>query len=98
MLRKIKAELKLSIGLRQLQKYCLQWRNNELKPAEIELRYEVNQGDEMQNDFGFDDIMFGGVKTRVSVFVAVLCYSRRIFAKIYTAENQVAWFDGIETV
>ena len=60
-------------------------------------RYEVPPGDEMQIDFGFDEVLIAGVKTRVCVFVAVLSYSRRVFAKLYPVENQAAWLNGIES-
>lgn len=60
-------------------------------------RYEVPPGDEMQIDFGFDEVLISGVKTRICIFVAVLSYSRRVFAKVYPRENQTAWLDGIES-
>lgn len=96
MLRKIRSELGVTISLRQLQKYCRPWRVQELAGTEMTERYEVPPGNEMQIDFGFDDILIAGVKTRVCVFVAVLSYSRRVFAKLYPTENQSAWLDGIE--
>lgn len=97
LLRKINAELKVDIGLRSLQIYCKQWRRQEISPTEMTARYEVPPGNEMQIDFGFDEIMIGGEKTKISFFVAVLSYSRRIFVKIYPKENQAAWLDGIES-
>ena len=95
--RKLRDQLKISIGLRQLQKYCQRWRVQKVVENEMTERYEVPPGDEMQIDFGFDDVMIGGVKTRLCVFVAVLSYSRRVFAKVYPTENQAAWLDGIES-
>lgn len=95
--RKLQEELKLSISLRMLQKYCRQWRIKEIQSTEIAERYEVPPGDEMQIDFGFDDVVIGGIKTRICIFVAVLSYSRRVFVKVYPTENQIAWFGGIES-
>lgn len=95
--RKLREELNIDIGLRQLQKYCQQWRKKELLAKEITDRYEVPPGDEMQIDFGFDDVLISETKTRICIFVAVLSYSRRVFAKVYPMENQAAWFDGIES-
>lgn len=95
--RKIQSELGVSISLRQLQKYCQPWRTQELHVKEMTQRYEVPPGDEMQIDFGFDEVLIAGVKTRVCVFVAVLSYSRRVFAKLYPVENQAAWLNGIES-
>lgn len=96
-LRKIQSELGVSISLRQLQKYCQPWRTQELHVKEMTQRYEVPPGDEMQIDFGFDEVLIAGVKTRICVFVAVLSYSRRVFAKLYPVENQAAWLNGIES-
>ena len=76
-----KFRLGVSISLRQLQKYCQPWRTQELHVKEMTQRYEVPPGDEMQIDFGFDEVLIAGVKTCVCVFVAVLSYSRRVFAK-----------------
>ena len=80
--RKIQSELGVSISLRQLQKYCQPWRTQELHVKEMTQRYEVPPGDEMQIDFGFDEVLIAGVKTRVCVFVAVLSYSRRVFEDV----------------
>lgn len=96
-LRKIQSELGVSISLRQLQKYCQPWRTQELHVKEMTQRYEVPPGDEMQIDFGFDEVLIAGVKTCICVFVAVLSYSRRVFAKLYPVENQAAWLNGIES-
>lgn len=96
-LRKIQSELGVSISLRQLQKYCQPWRTQELHIIEMNQRYEVPPGDEMQIDFGFNEVLIAGVKSRVCVFVAVLSNSRRVFAKLYPVENQAAWLNGIES-
>lgn len=75
--RKIQEQLNVSVSLRMLQKYCRQWRIKDLAHPEMTERYEVPPGDEMQIDFGFDDIFLNGNKTRICFFVAVLSYSRR---------------------
>lgn len=95
--RKIQEQLNVSVSLRMLQKYCRQWRIKDLAHPEMTERYEVPPGDEMQIDFGFDDIFLNGNKTRICFFVAVLSYSRRVFVKAYPAEMQAAWFNGIES-
>lgn len=56
----------------------------------------VPLGDEMQIDFGFDEVLIAVIKTRVCVFVAVLSYSRRVFAKLYPMENQATCLNGID--
>ena len=71
------------LQLRTLQKFCQPWRKTVLTPQERAVRYEVEPGNEMQIDFGFEDIEIKGQKTRICIFVAVLSYSRRLFVKIY---------------
>lgn len=87
----------MAVQLRTLQKFCQPWRKTVLTPQERAVRYEVEPGNEMQIDFGFEDIEIKGQKTRICIFVAVLSYSRRLFVKIYPSENQAAWLDGIES-
>ena len=95
--RRLKEQQGLDVQLRTLQKYCQPWRKTVLKPQERAVRYEVESGNEMQIDFGCEDIEIKGQKTRICIFVAVLSYSRRVFVKIYPGENQAAWLDGIES-
>lgn len=59
-------------------------------------RFETQPGDQMQIDFGEKDVEIAGQLTRVHVFVAVLGYSRRIFAMAFEKETQEAWLQGIE--
>lgn len=60
-------------------------------------RYETQLGQHLQIDFGERDVTINGATVRGHIFVAILGYSRRIFVKAYIAENQAAWFDGIES-
>lgn len=69
-LSKIQSELGVSISLRMLQKYCQSWRTQELHDKEMTQHYGVPPEDEMQTDFGFDEVLITGIKTRVCVFVA----------------------------
>ena len=59
-------------------------------------RIETKAGEEMQIDFGEQDVTLGGQQERIHFFLGVLGYSRRIFAMFFTAENQAAWLAGIE--
>ncbi|MCG5031794.1 IS21 family transposase [Mesosutterella sp. OilRF-GAM-744-9] len=59
-------------------------------------RFETQPGDQMQIAFGEKDVEIAGLRTRVHVFVAVLGYSRRIFAMAFEKETQEAWLQGIE--
>ncbi|MDL2060075.1 IS21 family transposase [Mesosutterella sp. AGMB02718] len=59
-------------------------------------RFETQPGDQMQIDFGEKDVEIAGQMTHVHVFVAILGYSRRIFAMAFERETQEAWLQGIE--
>ena len=59
-------------------------------------RIETTPGEEIQIDFGEKDISIGGRTIRLHFFVGVLGYSRRIFVKFFTCENQEAWLAGLE--
>lgn len=43
-----------------LQKFCQLWRKTVLIPQERAVRYEVDPGNEMQIDFGFEDVEIRG--------------------------------------
>lgn len=49
----------------------------------------------MQIDFGQRRVWIGGNQVTVHFMVAVLSYSRRLFAKAFLSERQDAWLDGI---
>lgn len=94
--RLIEAKFNVTIGLRQLQRYCQPLRK-EIKASKANTRYETAPGQQMQIDFGEQVISLDGSVCRIHFFVAILGYSRRIFVKAYPAENQATWFDGIES-
>ena len=76
--------------MRQLQRFCRGLRK-ELNTVQPHSRYETQPGVQMQIDFAEKDAIVNGETLRVHFFIAVLGYSRRIFAKAYSAENQAAW-------
>lgn len=94
--RVLAEEFNQQISLRQLQRFCEPFRQ-ELKAVKQYSRYETAPGQQMQIDFAEKNIMIGTEVTKVHFFVAVLSYSRRIFAKAYPTENQSVWLDGIES-
>ena len=94
---------------RNLKEKCVQIRSRQLQrfsePLRLERkavkkycrRYETSPGDHMQIAFCEKSVEVGGQTVKIHVFVAILAFSRRIFAKVYPAENQAAWLDGIES-
>jgi transposase len=57
-------------------------------------RYETEPGGQAQVDWGSTSVWLGEQEKRVHLFVMVLGYSRRIFAKGYTNERLDSLFDG----
>lgn len=94
--RKIKEELNIQVHLRTLQRFCKPFRD-EIKETTQQTRYETAPAVQMQIDFGEKDVTIDGTVCRVHFFVSILSFSRRIFVKAYTAENQAAWLDGLES-
>lgn len=94
--RRITQKFNRCIHVRQLQRFCRDLRK-ELNAVQPHSRYETQPGVQMQIDFAEKDVIVNGKTLRVHFFIAVLGYSRRIFAKAYSAENQAAWLDGIES-
>lgn len=84
------------INLRQIQRFCRPFRR-QIKEVQAFCRYETAPGQQMQIDFGEQDVMIASQPVHIHFFVAVLGFSRRIFAKAYSHENQAAWLDGIES-
>jgi transposase len=59
------------------------------------VRFETAPGHQMQVDFGQKLVSIGGQQVRVYLLVAVLSYSRRLFAKAFLSERQDDWREGI---
>lgn len=87
----------IKVGLRQLQRFSEPFRQEQKAIQKYCRRYETSPGDHMQIDFCEKTVVVAGEAVKIHVFVAVLGFSRRIFAKAYPAENQSAWLDGIES-
>ena len=59
------------------------------------VRFETAPGHQMQIDFGERWIPIAGVRIKVHLFVAVLGYSRRIFARASLSQRQDDWREGL---
>lgn len=95
--RQMKDEHQICINERRMRRFCSSWREELKRSGKKYERYETQPGQHIQIDFGERDVTINGATVRVHIFVAILGYSRRIFVKAYIAENQAAWFDGIES-
>jgi hypothetical protein len=58
------------------------------------VRFETEPGAQSQVDWGSRAVWFGDTRVRVHVFVMVLGYSRRIFARAYRSEGLDALLDA----
>lgn len=95
--RQMKDEHQIYINERRMRRFCSSWREELKGSGKKYERYETQPGQHLQIDLGERDVTINGATVRVHIFVAILGYSRRIFVKAYIAENQAAWFDGIES-
>jgi hypothetical protein len=59
------------------------------------VRFETAPGHQTQIDFGEKRVAIAGQAVRVFFFVAVLSYSRRIYAKAFLAQRQDDWREGL---
>lgn len=81
---------------RKMRRFCEQFRS-ELKASTAPNRYETAPGQQMQIDFGQKEVKINGELVRIHFFVAVLGFSRKIYVRAYTSENQATWLNGIES-
>lgn len=66
------------------------------QPEVATARYETAPGAQAQVDWGMLNVWIGGAKVKVHLFVMVLGYSRRIFARAYLNERLGNLLDGHE--
>lgn len=59
------------------------------------VRVEAAPGDQLQIDFGQKRLLIAGAQVRISLLVAVLSYSRRLFVKAFLNERGDDWRAGI---
>lgn len=94
--RRIHEMFGMDIHLRTLQRFCAPFRE-EMQEANDTIRFETRPGQQSQVDFGQAIVEIAGRPVRIHLFVSILAYCRRIFAKAYYRENQSSWFDGMES-
>lgn len=94
--RQFEEKFKVKVNSRKIRRFCESFRS-ELKASLAPGRYETGPGQQMQIDFGQKEIKIHGELVEIHFFVAVLSFSRRIYVRAYTAENQASWLNGLES-
>ena len=94
--QELATELGVQVSLRTVQRALKPYRERIRASRQATQRYETKPGQQLQIDFGVKTVHIGGADQAVHVLVATLGYSRRIVAKAYAQETQVAWLDGME--
>jgi transposase len=64
-------------------------------PRPVKRRFETEAGREIQIDFSPYTIPIAGRPTRVHVFAALLCYSRRLFLRFFREERTSIVLEGL---
>lgn len=84
------------VSLRTVERAVKAHRDELQRKKTATVRYETSPGRQMQVDFGEKLVCIGGERVKVHLFTAKLGYSRRMYVRAFTRENQSAWFQGIE--
>jgi transposase len=93
--QRLLAEQDVEVPLRTLQRVLAPHRQAKRAAELATVRFETAPGHQMQIDFGERWIEIAGVRTKVHLFVAVLGYSRRIFARASLSQRQDDWREGL---
>jgi transposase len=93
--QRLLAERGHEASLRTVQRAVAAIRAEARRVSLATVRYETAPGHQLQIDFGEKLVSIGGVRVRVYVFVAVLGFSRRIFARPMLSQRQEDWQEGI---
>jgi transposase len=82
-------------SVRTVQRAVAEQRREQRVAQVATVRYETEPGAQMQIDFGEKWVPIAGVLVRVFILVAVLGYSRRLFAKAFLNQRSDDWREGI---
>ncbi len=93
--RQMLAEGGVDAGVRSVQRAVAEKRREQRVAQVATVRYETEPGGQMQIDFGEKWVSIAGELVRVFVLVAVLGYSRRLFAKAFLNQRSDDWREGI---
>jgi transposase len=93
--KRLLAERDVDVPLRTLQRALAPHRQAKRAAELATVRFETAPGHQMQIDFGEKFVRIAGILTKVFFFVAVLGYSRRIFARASLSQRQDDWREGL---
>jgi transposase len=79
-----------------LRRYVAPWRVEQRREELGTVRFETGPGEQAQVDWGSSWVWLGEERVRVHLFVMVLGYSRRVFARAYRSEGLDALLDAHE--
>jgi transposase len=82
-------------SLRTVQRAVEGYRQAKRAAEVATVRFETAPGHQMQIDFGEKRVRIAGMLVRVYLFVAVLSYSRRIYARAFLSQRQDDWREGL---
>ena len=77
-------------------RYVSPWREERRREEEATVRFETGPGEQAQVDWGSSWVWLDEERVRVHLFVMVLGYSRRLFARAYRHERLEALLEGHE--
>jgi transposase len=63
--------------------------------AKVKRRFETQAGEEMQIDFSPFRVSIAGIVVLVHVFAALLCYSRRLYVRLFREERTSSVLEGL---
>ncbi|MBX3203575.1 MAG: IS21 family transposase [Labilithrix sp.] len=93
--RQMLEERGIKAGVRTVQRAVVEERRAARVSQLATVRFETPPGDQMQIDFGEKWVLIAGQLVRVFLLVAVLSYSRRLFAKAFLNQRSDDWREGI---
>jgi transposase len=93
--RTLLAERGLTASVRTVQRTVAEQRRERRAAQVATVRFETAPGAQMQIDFGEKWVSIAGQLVRVYLLVAVLSYSRRLFAKALLGQRGDDWREGI---
>lgn len=79
-----------------LRRYVAPWRAEQRSEEVGTVRFETGPGEQAQVDWGTSWVWLGEERVRVHLFVMVLGFSRRVFARAYASEGLDALLDAHE--
>jgi transposase len=95
-LRQELAERGVLVSLRTVERFVAPLRTEAHNEDRATLRFETLPGRQMQIDFGEKWIEVLGERVKAFVFVATLGFSRKTFTRVYPAQQQRHWLEGLE--